>query len=95
MGLQTGKRKRRGLRAVADASGAGTSPTEINDCKHAFVERLGAECAALDVPFSSELVSYPEGMEDKEHLSAAHSSFSVPTEGVQAGHTQAKDKGRP
>lgn len=42
-----------------------TSPTEINDIKHAFVERVGAECEAADIPFFLELVSYAEGMEDK------------------------------
>jgi tagatose 1,6-diphosphate aldolase len=28
-----------------------TSCAEINDAKHAFVERVGAECADADVPF--------------------------------------------
>ena len=42
-----------------------TSAREVNDEKHAFVERVGAECAAADVPFFLELVSYAEGMEDK------------------------------
>jgi tagatose 1,6-diphosphate aldolase len=42
-----------------------TSPSEINDRKHAFVERIGAECLGLDVPFFLELVSYAEGMDDK------------------------------
>lgn len=42
-----------------------TSPAEINDQKHAFVSRIGAECAGLDVPFFLELVSYGEGMDDK------------------------------
>lgn len=42
-----------------------TSSTEINDAKHAFVERIGAECAEGDVPFFLELLSYGEGMEDK------------------------------
>ena len=42
-----------------------TSSAEINDNKHAFVERVGAECADADVPFFLELVSYGEGMEDK------------------------------
>lgn len=42
-----------------------TSPAEINDCKHAFVERVGAECAQVDVPFFLELVSYGEGMDDR------------------------------
>jgi tagatose 1,6-diphosphate aldolase len=42
-----------------------TSSAEINDRKHAFVERVGAECAGLNVPFFLELVSYGEGMDDK------------------------------
>jgi tagatose 1,6-diphosphate aldolase len=41
------------------------SSAEVNDVKHALVERVGAECAAADVPFFLELVSYAEGMEDK------------------------------
>jgi len=41
------------------------SSTEVNDVKHAFVERVGAECAAADMPFFLELVSYAEGLEDK------------------------------
>ena len=31
---------------------------EINDQKHAFVERIGSECAAEDIPFYLELLSY-------------------------------------
>ncbi len=31
---------------------------EINDHKHAFIERLGSECTAEDIPFYLELVSY-------------------------------------
>jgi len=31
---------------------------EINDVKHAFVERVGAECDGLDIPFFLELVNY-------------------------------------
>jgi tagatose 1,6-diphosphate aldolase len=42
-----------------------TSPAEVNNQKHAFVERVGAECACVDVPFFLELVNYGEGMEDK------------------------------
>ncbi|MCO8286317.1 tagatose-bisphosphate aldolase [Tetragenococcus halophilus] len=30
----------------------------INDQKHAFIERIGAECVAEDLPFFLELVSY-------------------------------------
>lgn len=42
-----------------------TSAEEVNDRKHAFVERVGAECSDADVPFFLELVSYGEGLEDK------------------------------
>ncbi|MGB7844241.1 MAG: tagatose 1,6-diphosphate aldolase [Candidatus Acidiferrum sp.] len=42
-----------------------TSDVEINDRKHTFVERVGAECAGADVPFFLELVAYGEGMDDK------------------------------
>jgi len=42
-----------------------TSDGEINDQKHALVERVGAECAAADVPFFLELVNYAEGLDDK------------------------------
>lgn len=31
---------------------------EINEQKHAFVERIGSECAAEDIPFYLELLSY-------------------------------------
>jgi tagatose 1,6-diphosphate aldolase len=41
------------------------SSLEINEIKHALVERAGAECAAADMPFFLELVSYADGMEDK------------------------------
>ncbi|MGA2421619.1 MAG: tagatose 1,6-diphosphate aldolase [Candidatus Acidiferrum sp.] len=41
------------------------SETSINDQKHAFVERVGAECAAADIPFFLELVSYADGMDEK------------------------------
>ena len=42
-----------------------TSSAEANDTKHAFVERVGAECETADIPFFLELVSYAEGMDDK------------------------------
>jgi tagatose 1,6-diphosphate aldolase len=37
----------------------------INDTKHAFVERVGAEYASADIPFFLELVTYGEGLDDK------------------------------
>ena len=33
-------------------------PPETNDRKHAFIERVGAECRAFDMPFFCEFVGY-------------------------------------
>jgi len=39
---------------------------EINDIKHAFIERIGAECEAYEIPFFLEFVGYdPEGGDEK------------------------------
>src|SRR5579862_1486206 len=38
---------------------------EINDIKHAWIERIGAECVAADVPFFLEFVGYEEGVDEK------------------------------
>jgi tagatose 1,6-diphosphate aldolase len=40
-------------------------PSEINDVKHAWVERIGAECTAADVPFFLEFIGYEEGVDEK------------------------------
>jgi tagatose 1,6-diphosphate aldolase len=40
-------------------------PPAINETKHAWVERIGAECAAADVPFFLEFVGYEEGVDEK------------------------------
>jgi tagatose 1,6-diphosphate aldolase len=40
-------------------------PQEINDIKHAWVERIGAECAGVDIPFFLEFVGYEEGKDEK------------------------------
>jgi tagatose 1,6-diphosphate aldolase len=37
---------------------------EINEEKHAFIERIGAECTALDVPFFLEFIGYQEGVDE-------------------------------
>ncbi len=66
--------------------------TDINDIKHAFVERIGAECVAHDVPFFLEFVGYPvEGQEGSEldyakqkpkMVSGSMKEFSKPGYGV-------------
>ena len=38
---------------------------KINDHKHAWVERIGDECKANDIPFFLELVGYKEGLDEK------------------------------
>src|SRR5690242_19329416 len=38
----------------------------INDIKHAFIERIGAECESLEIPFFLEFVGYdPKGGSEK------------------------------
>jgi tagatose 1,6-diphosphate aldolase len=39
---------------------------EINEVKHAFIERVGAECVANEIPFFCEFVGYdPQGTDEK------------------------------
>jgi len=40
-------------------------PAEVNEIKHAFIERIGAECAALDAPFFLEFIGYEEGLDEQ------------------------------
>ncbi|MDL2310561.1 tagatose-bisphosphate aldolase [Peptostreptococcaceae bacterium OttesenSCG-928-C18] len=37
---------------------------KINEQKHAFIERVGSECVAEDIPFFLEIVSYDANIED-------------------------------
>ncbi|WP_035446078.1 tagatose-bisphosphate aldolase [Atopobacter phocae] len=37
---------------------------EINNQKHAFIERIGSECVAEDIPFFLEIVSYDANIDD-------------------------------
>ncbi|MFD2209577.1 tagatose-bisphosphate aldolase [Virgibacillus halophilus] len=41
-------------------------PAAINDQKHAFVERVGAECRAEDIPFFLEIVTYDAHIADSK-----------------------------
>jgi tagatose 1,6-diphosphate aldolase len=40
-------------------------PKRINDQKHAWVERIGDECRANDIPFFLEFVGYEDGQDEK------------------------------
>jgi tagatose 1,6-diphosphate aldolase len=66
-------------------------PPGVNDVKHAWVERIGAECAAADVPFFLEFVGYQEGLDEKgiefarkkpECVTRSMEEFSKPQYGV-------------
>src|SRR5258708_36174950 len=64
----------------------------INAVKHAFVERIGAECRAYDIPFFLEVVSYSDSIGDEKGLAFAQAKpekvrrltreFSKPRYGV-------------
>src|ERR1700729_455927 len=45
-------------------------PPEVNDIKHAWVERIGGECTAADVPFFLEFVGDEEGGDEKRFENA-------------------------
>ncbi len=66
-------------------------PPDVNEIKHAWVERIGAECVASDVPFFLELVGYEEGGDDKgigfarkkpDVVTQSMAEFSKPQYGV-------------
>ena len=40
-------------------------PKDVNDKKHAWVERIGDECRANDIPFFLEFVGYEDGADEK------------------------------
>ena len=66
-------------------------PPEVNEIKHAWVERIGAECAGADAPFFLEFVGYEEGVDEKgiefarkkpEVVTKSMEEFSKPRYGV-------------
>jgi len=40
-------------------------PPKTNEIKHAWVERIGDECRACDIPFFLEFIGYEEGVDEK------------------------------
>ena len=40
-------------------------PKHVNEIKHAWVERIGDECRANDIPYFLEFVGYQEGADEK------------------------------
>ena len=52
-------------------------PADINDIKHAFIERIGAECETHDIPFFLEFVGYDENGADEKALEYAKKKPAV------------------
>jgi len=44
---------------------APSDAARINNLKHAWVERIGDECRANDIPFFLELIGYEDGVDEK------------------------------
>src|SRR6185295_7652270 len=42
-----------------------TDGPKVNNIKHAWVERIGDECRANDIPFFLELIGYEEGVDER------------------------------
>lgn len=67
-------------------------PQDILELKHAWVERIGAECKAVDIPFFLEPITYDHQMDDMsgieyarkkpQYVNAAIEEFSKPRYGV-------------
>ena len=66
-------------------------PPEMNEIKHAWVERIGAECTGADIPFFLEFVGYEEGGDEKsigfarkkpDIVTQSMAEFSKPQYGV-------------
>jgi tagatose 1,6-diphosphate aldolase len=65
---------------------------QINSVKYAYIERIGAECAALDVPFFLEPLAYDDAVGDEKgfefakvkpkYVTAYMAEFSKPRYGV-------------
>jgi tagatose 1,6-diphosphate aldolase len=64
---------------------------DINEIKHAWVERIGEECKGVDIPFFLELVGYEEGGDEKsigfarkkpDIVTQSMAEFSKPQYGV-------------
>lgn len=64
----------------------------VNEIKHAFIERIGAECAAVDAPFFLEPLAYDDNLGDEKsfafaqvkpkYVTAYMAEFSKPRYGV-------------
>jgi tagatose 1,6-diphosphate aldolase len=55
----------------------------VNDIKHAFIERIGAECVAYDIPFFLEFVGYDPKGGDEKGLEYAKRKPEIVTKAMQ------------
>ncbi len=55
----------------------------VNDEKHAFVERVGAECLANDIPFFLEFIGYDPNGGDEKGLEFARKKPEIVTRSMQ------------
>ncbi|MCU1330530.1 MAG: tagatose-bisphosphate aldolase [Bryobacterales bacterium] len=53
------------------------SLADVNDIKHAFIERIGSECEAHDIPFFLEFIGYDENGKGEKSLEFAKKKPSV------------------
>ena len=64
-GRSAGSRKRAPTASRSCSTTRPSTPRTINDHKHAWVERIGDECRANDIPFFLEFIGYEEGADEK------------------------------
>lgn len=57
--------------------------TAINTIKHAFIERIGAECRANDIPFFLEPISYSDAIGDEKGIEFARAKPEKVTKYMQ------------
>jgi tagatose 1,6-diphosphate aldolase len=57
--------------------------SRVNDIKHAFIERIGAECVANDIPFFLEFVGYDPQGGDEKGLEYARRKPEIVTKSMQ------------
>ena len=68
-------------------------PKDMNDKKHAWVERIGDECRANDIPYFLEFVGYEEGADEKG-LEYAKKKPHIVTESMREFSKAALRRGR-
>ncbi len=55
----------------------------VNDIKHAFIERIGAECTSYDIPFFLEFIGYDPAGGDEKGLEYARRKPEIVTRSME------------